>query len=155
MAPGKARAIAKAFRKTKPLAHTDLRTGLPDGACIQLNTAASKLSSSARAEGTFPAWGWRDAAVPAPPPFGRTESVRMTVIDNVRVLVCTLNGRDALAPVGVFRKAGLPAELCTSFFELMIGLRAGARRRCQDKRWTIWRRGSHGSHRGRTFRLWF
>lgn len=50
----------------------------------------------------------------------------MTVIDNVRVLVFALNGRDALAPVGVFRKAGLPAELCTSLFELMIGLRAGA-----------------------------
>ncbi len=46
--------------------------------------------------------------------------------DNVRVLVLAWTDRDGLASVGVFRKAGLRAELCTSPIELVLGLKAGA-----------------------------
>lgn len=50
----------------------------------------------------------------------------MTSTDNMRVLVLAPTGRDGLASVGVFRKAGLQAEVCTSPFELVLGLKAGA-----------------------------
>jgi len=50
----------------------------------------------------------------------------MTDMDNVRVLVHAPTGRDGLASVEVFRKAGLQAELCASPFELVLGLKAGA-----------------------------
>ncbi len=47
-------------------------------------------------------------------------------MDNLRVLVHVPTGRDGLASVEVFRKAGLQAELCASPFELVLGLKAGA-----------------------------
>jgi len=47
-------------------------------------------------------------------------------MDNVRVLVHAPTGRDGLASVEVFRKAGLQAEVCASPFELVLGLKAGA-----------------------------
>lgn len=50
----------------------------------------------------------------------------MTSTDNMRVLVLAPTGRDGLASVEVFRKAGLQAEVCTSPLELVLGLRAGA-----------------------------
>jgi len=50
----------------------------------------------------------------------------MTGMDNMRVLVHAPTGRDGLASVEVFRKAGLQAELCASSFELVLGLKAGA-----------------------------
>ncbi len=50
----------------------------------------------------------------------------MTSTDNMRVLVLARAGRDGLASVEVFRKAGLQAEICTSPFELVLGLKAGA-----------------------------
>lgn len=50
----------------------------------------------------------------------------MADTDNVRVLVLASTGQGGLACVGAFRKAGLRAEVCTSFFELLIGIKAGA-----------------------------
>lgn len=50
----------------------------------------------------------------------------MTGTDNMRVLVLAPAGREGLASVGVFRKAGLQAEVCTSPFELVLGLKTGA-----------------------------
>ncbi len=50
----------------------------------------------------------------------------MADTDNVRVLVLPSTGQGGLACTEVFRKAGLRAEVCASFFELMIGLKAGA-----------------------------
>lgn len=47
-------------------------------------------------------------------------------MDNMRVLVHAPTGPDGLASVQVFREAGLQAELCTSPFELVLGLKAGA-----------------------------
>lgn len=47
-------------------------------------------------------------------------------MDNMRVLVHAPMGPDGLASVQVFREAGLQAELCTSPFELILGLKAGA-----------------------------
>lgn len=52
--------------------------------------------------------------------------MEMTDVDNMRVLVHAPTGRDGLASVEVFRKAGLQAELCASPFELVLGLKAGA-----------------------------
>ena len=49
----------------------------------------------------------------------------MADMDSLRVLVHAPTGRDGLASVEVFRKAGLQAELCTSPFELVLGLKAG------------------------------
>ncbi len=54
------------------------------------------------------------------------ESVRMIDTNNVRVLVLALTGQSGLASTEVFRKAGLRAEACTSFFELILGLKLGA-----------------------------
>ena len=50
----------------------------------------------------------------------------MTGRDNVRVLVLASTGQGGLACTGAFRKAGLRAEVCTSFFELMMEIKAGA-----------------------------
>lgn len=50
----------------------------------------------------------------------------MTGTDNTRVLVFAPTGREGLASVLVFRSAGLQAEVCTSPFELVLGLKAGA-----------------------------
>ncbi len=50
----------------------------------------------------------------------------MTSTDNMRVLVLAPAGRDGLASVQVFRKAGLQAEVCASPFEPVLGLKAGA-----------------------------
>jgi len=50
----------------------------------------------------------------------------MTSTDNVRVLVLASTGQDGLACTEVFRKAGLRAEVCTSFFELVVEIKAGA-----------------------------
>lgn len=47
-------------------------------------------------------------------------------MDNMRVLVHAPTGGDGLASVEVFRKAGLQTELCTTPFELVLGLKAGA-----------------------------
>ena len=46
--------------------------------------------------------------------------------DNVRVLVLALTGQGSLASTAVLRKAGLRAEACTSFSELVLGLKLGA-----------------------------
>jgi len=46
--------------------------------------------------------------------------------DNVRVLVLAQTARDGLASTELFRKAGLQAEACTTSFELVMGLKAGA-----------------------------
>lgn len=50
----------------------------------------------------------------------------MTDRDNLRVLVLASPGRCSLAWTEVFRRAGLRAEVCASFFELIMGLKAGA-----------------------------
>jgi len=50
----------------------------------------------------------------------------MADTDNMRVLVLASTGQGGLACTEAFRKAGLRAEVCTSFFELIIGLKAGA-----------------------------
>jgi len=49
----------------------------------------------------------------------------MTGTDNVRVLVLASTGQGGLACTEVFRKAGLRAEVCTSFFELIMGIKVG------------------------------
>lgn len=49
----------------------------------------------------------------------------MTSTENMRVLVLAPTGRDGLASVEVFRKAGLQAEVCASPFELVLSLKAG------------------------------
>jgi len=46
--------------------------------------------------------------------------------DNVRVLVLAQTARDGLASIELFRKAGLQAEACTTSFELVMGIKAGA-----------------------------
>ncbi len=46
--------------------------------------------------------------------------------DSVRVLVLAQMARDGLASIELFRKAGLQAEACTTSFELVMGLKAGA-----------------------------
>jgi len=50
----------------------------------------------------------------------------MTDTDDVRVLFLSLAGQSGLASVEVFRKAGLRAEACSSFFEFIMRLKLGA-----------------------------
>lgn len=94
--------------------------------CIQPNAAASRAVVVELLWKSFAGMPMTPSRHVSPDAHLEPGSMRTTAADNVRVLVLASPGQDDLACTEVFRKAGLRAEVCASFFELIMGLKVGA-----------------------------
>lgn len=110
--------------ETKHQARPRLRAA-QGATCIQLNAAASRAVVVELLWKSFAGMPMKPAGHVSPDARLEPGSMKMTAADNVRVLVLASTSQGGLACTEVFRKAGLQAEVCASFFELIMGLKVG------------------------------